>query len=104
MFRIVRGDTVQVMTGAEKGSRGKVIELNKEKTRVKIEGLNIVKKHVKPSQKNPEGGIIEKEAFLHISNVMVVDPSSDKPTRIGAGTDKNGKKVRVATVSKEQLD
>ncbi|ERP31300.1 50S ribosomal protein L24 [Chitinivibrio alkaliphilus] len=104
MFRIVKGDTVQVISGSEKGNRGKVIELTKDKNKVKVQGLNMVKRHVKPSQSNPEGGIIEKEAFLHISNVMIVDPKSDKPTRIGAGYDKDGKKVRVAQVSKEQLD
>ncbi len=102
-FRVVKGDFVQVITGEEKNSQGKVIEVNKAKTKVKVEGLNVVKKHQKPSQKNPQGGIIEKEAFIHISNVMLVDKKAGAPTRMGAKFLDDGKKVRVSKKSKEQL-
>lgn len=101
-FRVVKGDFVQVITGANKGVRGNVIEVNKAKTKVKVEGVAVVKKHQKPSQKNPQGGIVEKEAFIHISNVMIVDKKADAPTRIGAKIE-DGKKVRVSMKSKEQL-
>ncbi len=103
-FRIKNGDLVQVITGEDKGSRGKVIEVDTKKNRVKVEGVNVIKRHTKPSQMDPQGGIIEKEASLHISNVMLVDTKSDKPTRIGAKFLSDGKKVRVSATSKELVD
>jgi large subunit ribosomal protein L24 len=103
-FRIKNGDLVQVITGEDKGSRGKVIEVDTKKNRVKVEGVNVIKRHTKPSQMDPQGGIIEKEASLHMSNVMLVDTKSDKPTRIGAKFLSDGKKVRVSAKSKELID
>ena len=103
-FRIKKDDLVQVITGEAKGSRGKVLEVDVKKNRVKVDGLNVVKRHTKPSQSNPQGGIVEKEAFMHISNVMLIDPKSDTPTRIGASILKDGKKVRIFQKSKEQVD
>ncbi len=103
-FRIVKGDLVQVITGEAKDSRGKVIDVDLKKNRVKVEGVNVIKRHTKPSQTNPQGGIVEKEAYIHMSNVMLVDPKSDKPTRIGAKFLNDGKKVRVSSKSKEQVD
>jgi len=103
-FRVVKGDLVQVISGEAKGHQGKVLEVDVKNSKVKVEGAKIVKRHTKPSQRNPQGGIVEKEAFLHISNVMVVDTKSGKPTRIGAKTLTDGKKVRISQKSKEQLD
>ncbi len=102
-FRVVKGDLVQVISGDDNGARGKVIEVDKKKTRVKVEGVSINTKHQKPSQKNPQGGIVKSEGFIHISNVMVIDPKTNEPVRIGAKI-VDGKKVRVSTKSKEMLD
>lgn len=103
-FRVKNGDLVQVITGEAKGSRGTIIEVDLNKNRVKVEGINVVKRHTKPSQTNPQGGIIEKEAFINMSNVMIVDKKSDAPVRIGATILADGKKVRVSHKTKEQLD
>ena len=82
MERIRKGDTVVVIAGKAKGSRGKVLRILTKKQRVVIERIAMVKKHLKPTQQNPQGGIIEKEGSVHISNVMPLDPGSDKPTRV----------------------
>lgn len=82
-FHVRSGDTVTVIAGDSKGKTGVITKVIREKNRAIVGGLNIVKKHVKPSQQNPEGGIIEKEASIHISNLMLVDPKSGKATRIG---------------------
>ena len=82
MERIRKGDTVVVIAGKEKGSRGKVLRILTKKNRVVIERIAMIKRHTKPTQQNPQGGIIEKEGSVHISNVMPVDPGSDKPTRV----------------------
>lgn len=103
-FRIKKGDLVQVITGEAKGKTGNVIEVDVKKNRVRVEGLSVVKRHTKPSQANPQGGIIEKEAFIHISNVMLVDKKTNTPTRIGASVLSDGKKVRISKKSKEQVD
>ena len=101
-FKIKTGDEVIVLTGKDKGLKGKVLKIIKSKDRVIVEGVNIVKKHVKPSAENPQGGIVEKEAPIHISNVALVDPKSGKPTRVGYEM-KDGKKVRVSKKSKEVI-
>lgn len=101
-FRIKTGDFVQVISGEDKGLKGKVLSVDVEKSRIKVEGVAKVKRHTKPSQVNPQGGIVEKEAFIHISNVMLLDPKSGKPTRIGSSVLADGKKVRVSQKSKEQ--
>lgn len=103
-FRIVKGDLVKVISGENKGDEGKVIAVDLKNNRVKVEGINVVKKHQKPSYTNPQGGIIEKEAFIHISNVMIMDSKTNTPTRIGAKLLDDGKKVRISTKSKELLD
>jgi large subunit ribosomal protein L24 len=95
-IKIKKGDTVQVVGGNDKGKSGKVLEVIKEKNRVIVEGANMVTKHVKPSASNPEGGINNTEAGIHISNVMLLDPASGKPTRVGRKEDENGKLVRFA--------
>ena len=94
MDRIRKGDTVVVTAGKEKGKRGKVLQILQKSTRVVIERLMMVKRHTKPSQTNPQGGIIEKEGSIHISNVMPVDPGSDKPTRVKVKIE-NGTRRRV---------
>ncbi len=95
MNRIKVGDIIEVISGNSKGRQGKILRFNKDKTRAYIEKVAMVKKHTKPSQKNPSGGIVEKEASINISNLMLVDPSNKKPGRTGVKTLADGKKVRV---------
>ncbi len=101
-FKIKTGDEVIILTGKDKGKKGKVIQIIKNKDRVVVEGVNIVKKHVKPSTENPQGGIVEKEAPIHISNVALVDPKTGKATRVKYEI-KDGKKVRVSKKSGEVI-
>ncbi len=102
-MHVKKGDKVQVISGKDKGKQGVILESFPKKDRVLVEGINIVKKHSKPSQVNPQGGIINQEAAIHVSNVMPLDPKSGEPTRIGY-TVVDGKKVRVAKKSGESLD
>ena len=97
-MRIKSGDTVMVVTGADKGKTGKVLRVMAEDDRVIVEGIHRVWKHVKPSTRNPQGGRIQKDAPVHISNVMPVDPSTGKPTRVKFEV-REGKKTRVAVKS-----
>jgi large subunit ribosomal protein L24 len=99
-----KGDTVVVVAGKERGKKGKVLRVIPEKGRVVVERINMIKKHQRPTQKIRQGGIIEREGAIHLSNVMLVDPSSDKPTRVGMKALSDGKKVRVARRSGEMLD
>jgi large subunit ribosomal protein L24 len=99
-----KGDTVIVVAGKERGKKGKVLRVIPEKGRVVVERLNMIKKHQKPTQKIRQGGIIEREGSIHLSNVMLVDPNSDRPTRVGMKALSDGKKVRVARRSGEMLD
>ena len=94
-FKIKKGDQVVVTTGREKGKTGEVIEVRPSESRVIVQGVNMVTKHVRPSQTNA-GGIEKKEAPLHISNVAHVDPESGKPTRVGFEINKDGSKTRIA--------
>lgn len=102
-MHVKKGDKVMVITGKDKGKTGVILAAFPKKDRVVVEGVNIIKKHSKPSQGNPQGGIISQEAPIHVSNVMVVDPKSNEPTRVGY-QEVNGKKVRVAKKSGEVLD
>ena len=99
-----KGDTVVVVAGKERGKRGKVLRVIPEKSRVVVERINMIKKHQRPTQKLRQGGIIEREGAIHLSNVMLVDPTSGKPTRIGMRALADGKKVRVARKSGEIID
>ena len=99
-----KGDTEMVVAGKERGKKGKVLRVIPEKGRVVVERLNMIKKHQRPTQKVRQGGIIEREGSIHLSNVMLVDPSSGKPTRVGMKALSDGKKVRVARRSGEMLD
>lgn len=101
--KIKVGDTVQVIAGGAKGTaaeptRGKVLKVLREIDRVLVEGVNLVKRHQSP-KRFPQGGIVEKEASLHISNVMVVDSKENKPTRMRIKTDKDGRKLRISARS-----
>lgn len=95
------GDTVKVITGESNGQEGKVLSIDKKKMRAKVEGVNIVKKHQKPSAQDPQGGIVEKEAGVHVSNLMIVQKG--EATRIGRREDKNGKIVRYSKKSGEEI-
>jgi len=101
-LRIKKDDQVIVLTGKDKGKKGKVIKVLPEDFKVKVEGINLVKRHTRASQLSA-GGIIEKEAFLHVSNVALIDPKEGEATRVGYKTLKNGKKVRVAKKSGEEI-
>ncbi len=100
-LKIKTGDTVRVIAGDHKGSEGKVMSVDKKKNKAIVEGTNMVSKHEKPSAKNPQGGIVQKEAPIHISNLSLIDKSGDA-TRVGYEI-KDGKKVRVSRKSKEVI-
>ncbi|WP_370583360.1 50S ribosomal protein L24 [Pedobacter sp. ASV28] len=102
-LKIRKGDLVKVIAGDSKGQQGKVQEVLVAKNRVVVEGVNLVSKHTKPSAATPNGGIIKKEAALHISNVQLVDPKSGKTTRVGRKLNADGKLVRVAKISGEEI-
>ena len=102
-FKIRKGDKVVVITGKEKGKTGEVLGVLRDEARVLVQGVNIVKRHTRPSAANP-GGIIDKEAPLHISNVAHLDPKSGKPTRVGFKLMNDGRKVRVAKRSGVEID
>jgi large subunit ribosomal protein L24 len=91
MDRIRKDDIVEVIAGKEKGKRGRVLRILRKKQRVVVEHLMTVKKHTKPSQKAPQGGIVEKEGSIHISNVMPIDTATDKPTRVRVVTGPEGR-------------
>ncbi len=93
-MRILNGDTVKIITGSFKGTVGEVIKVNPKKDMVMIEGVNLQKKHLKPSQGNPEGGIIEKEGWIHVSNVQIYDAKKKQAGRIGYKQNSKGEKVR----------
>ena len=101
-FKIKKGDQVVVTTGRDKGRRGEVIQVLREENRVLVQGCNMVKRHTRPTQTNP-GGIINKEAPLHVSNVAHIDPDSGSATRVGYEV-KDGKKIRIARRSGKALD
>jgi large subunit ribosomal protein L24 len=107
-MKIKKNDFVMIIAGNDKGKTGKVLKVFPEKNRVIIEGVNIRKRHRKPTQKNPQGGIFEKEAPIHISNIMIIDPKTNEPSRIGAKIildEKTGKKksARISKKSGEML-
>jgi large subunit ribosomal protein L24 len=104
-LKIKKNDTVQVISGKDKGKRGRVIEVLPKIGRVRVEGVNKIKRHTKPNpQKNVKGGIVERENPVHVSNVALIDQKSDKPTRVGIKVLADGMRVRVAMRSGMQLD
>tara|TARA_B100001769_G_C21805963_1_gene438604 strand:- start:296 stop:607 length:312 start_codon:yes stop_codon:yes gene_type:complete len=100
-LKIKTGDLVRVIAGDHKGSEGKVVSLFIDKNRAVVEGVNIVKKHMKPNSKNPQGGIVEKEAAVHISNLSLIT-SKGEVTRVGYKTE-DGKKIRFSKKSNELI-
>ncbi|MGX7196291.1 50S ribosomal protein L24 [Enterococcus olivae] len=100
---VKKGDKVKVITGKDKNKEGVVLEALPKKDKVVVEGVNIVKKHQKPSQAAPQGGIVEFEAPIHISNVMLIDPTNGEATRVGY-KEVDGKKVRVSKKTGEVID
>jgi large subunit ribosomal protein L24 len=101
--RLKKGDLVVVISGKNKGKQGKIARILVEDDRVIVEGVNLVKRHMRPTPKNPQGGILEKEAPLHACKVMPVDPKTGKGTRVRFGVDAKGHKHRVAVKSGEEL-
>ena len=102
-LRVKKGDEVIVLTGREKGKKGSVLKVMRKDQRLLVQGVNMVKRHTRPSQANP-GGIIEKEGSLHVSNVAHVDPKTGEPTRVGYRYLDDGRKVRFAKRSGEIID
>ena len=102
MRKLKTGDKVVVVSGSNKGKEGKILKVLEDK--VLVEGINIVKKHLKPKNNNGNGEIVETEAPIHKSNVMLVDPKTKKPTKVKIETDNKGKKVRISKKSNEKID
>ena len=102
-LHIKKNDTVVVLAGEDKGKTGKVLKVLVENNRALVEGVNMVSKSTKPSAKNPQGGIVKQEAPIHISNLSLVDPKSGKATRVGIKVTEDGKKVRIAKKSGEEI-
>ena len=105
-FKIKKNDLVLVIAGNDRGKRGKVLKVFPEKHRVVVEGINFIKRHRKPTQANPQGGIVTREGAIHVSNIMLLDPKSGKPTRVGRKVLTGGERkqrVRFAKVSNEMI-
>jgi large subunit ribosomal protein L24 len=103
-LHIKTGDTVKVISGDDKGKTGKVLSVDTAKTRAFVEGINMITKHVKPTAAKPQGGIEKKEASLHISNLMLIDPKTGEATRIGRKVGENGKLVRYSKKTGEVIN
>lgn len=102
-MKVVKEDTVLVKTGNFKGSKGKVLKVFPKQDRLIVEGINFIKRHTRKTQKNQQGGIVEKEAPINVSNVMVICPKCDTPSRMGKAILENGKRVRVCKTCGEML-
>ena len=102
--KIKKGDKVVVLTGSDKGKTGEVLKVMPAENRVIVQGVKVVKRHTRPSALNAQGGIVEKEAAIHVSNVAHIDPSTDKPTRVGFKFVEDNRKVRFAKGSGEVID
>ena len=102
-YNIKKGDTVIVITGESKNQQGRVLSINREKDTAIVEGVNLISKHTKPNTKSPKGGILKKEASIHISNIMLVEASTGKPTRVGKKLNDNNKLVRYSKKTGEEI-
>jgi large subunit ribosomal protein L24 len=102
-LRLKKNDTVQVMAGEFSGKTGRIIKVFPDKGRALVEGLNMVKRHTKPNRKNQQGGIVQKEAPIHLSNMLLVCPKTGKPTRTGVNVLEDGKRVRFSKKAKETI-
>jgi large subunit ribosomal protein L24 len=103
-FRLRKNDTVMIIAGDNKGLTGKITKVFPDKSRATVEARNMVKRHTKPSRKNQQGGIVEKEASIHMSNLMLMCPKTGKPTRMGVQILETGKRVRFSKKAKELID
>jgi large subunit ribosomal protein L24 len=105
-MKIRRDDDVIVISGKDKGKTGKVLRVDRKAQKVFVEGLNMIKRHQRPNPANPNAqvGVIEREAPIHVSNVAIVDPKDNKPTRVGVRRDDNGRRMRVTKRSGSELD
>lgn len=104
-MKIRKGDNVEVKSGKDAGKRGRILRVDRDRDRVVVEGVNMIKRHTRPNpQKKIQGGIVEREAAIHVSNVMVVSPDSGRPTRVGYKVLDDGRKVRVSKVDGAILD
>lgn len=104
-MKIRKNDQVLVIAGRDRGKKGRVLSVNPEKSRVIVEGVGMIKRHTKPNpQKNVKGGIVQREAAIHVSNVMLVDPDSSAPTRIGYTVNNDGTKSRISRKSGTVVD
>jgi len=105
MMKIKKGDNVEVISGKDAGKKGRVLQIDRDRERIVVEGVAMIKRHTRPNpQKKIQGGIVEREAAIHVSNVMIVSPDSGRPTRVGYKILDDGRKVRVAKVDGAILD
>src|SRR5688500_12256533 len=102
--RVKKDDVVVVITGRDKGRQGRVLRVLRERNKVVVEGINVMKRHMRPTPQQPEGGIVEREMPIHMSNVMLFDGKADGPTRVKYDVDKDGKKVRKSVKSDVLLE
>jgi large subunit ribosomal protein L24 len=102
-MKVIKNDMVLVVSGNYKGKKGKVLKVFPKENRVIVEGVNFIKRHTRPTQKNPQGGIIEKEAPIQASNLLVICPKCDSPSRIGRKVLENGKRVRICKNCEEMI-
>jgi len=102
--KVRRDDQVKVISGKDRGKTGRVMRVDRERERVYVEGLNIVKRHQRPRTMSDQGGIVEAPGPIHVSNVQLLDPADNKPTRVGTRRDEGGRRVRVAKRSGQDLD
>lgn len=100
-FHIKKGDKVRVLSGEDRGKEGTVLEMVTKTSKAIVEGINVVKKHKKPDANNPQGGIVETEAPIYVSKLMLIDPATNEPTRVGRKLDENGKLVRYSKKTQE---
>jgi len=102
-LHIKKGDTVKVIAGEDRGKEGRVLSVEASKNRAIVEGVNTITKATKPNAQHPQGGLIKKEAPIHMSNIMLIDPKSGKPTRVGFKKDAEGKSVRYSKKSGQEI-
>ena len=104
-MKIRKNDTVVVISGKDRGTRGRVLQVSHPTSKILVEGVSIIKRHTKANpQKNIQGGLVERESMIHISNVMILDPDTDKPSRIGSKVLEDGSRVRISRRSGAVLD
>lgn len=102
-YHIKKGDTVMIITGNDKGKQGRVLEIITKKDKAIVEGINLISKHTKPNATSPQGGIIKKEAPIHVSNLKLVEPSNNQPTRTRKEKNDKGGKVRISKKTGEEI-